>query len=295
MIDFRYLEKSQINEYKQYYDYSAALGCEFNFVSAYLWSKEYDLKVAVIDGTLIKAYFRENGTVWGYCMPSGRNVTGALEAVFADAEERGGRACFGYLSQRERDALESLCPGRIVFERSETTQDYIYFSEDLAKLAGKKYHAKRNHISKFYRAYPDAYVRDLTPENRGDALAVVERWCAENAVRHIDHAEYGVIAEALDNLELLQMRGVILYAGGQPAAMALGSEISPLCFDVNFEKALKAYEGSYAVINNEFAKRLTAYRYINREEDLGLEGLRKAKLSYHPAIIYDRYTGAARW
>ena len=272
MIDFRYLEKSQINEYKQYYDYSAALGCEFNFVSAYLWSKEYDLKVAVIDGTLIKAYFRENGTVWGYCMPSGRNVTGALEAVFADAEERGGRACFGYLSQRERDALESLCPGRIDFERSETTQDYIYFSEDLAKLAGKKYHAKRNHISKFYRAYPDAYVRDLTPENRGDALAVVERWCAENAVRHIDHAEYGVIAEALD-----------------------GSEISPLCFDVNFEKALKAYEGSYAVINNEFAKRLTAYRYINREEDLGLEGLRKAKLSYHPAIIYDRYNGAARW
>ena len=66
-------------------------------------------------------------------------------------------------------------------------------------------------------------------------------------------------------------------------------------FGVNFEKALTAYDGSYAVINNEFAKRLTAYTYINREEDLGLEGLRKSKLSYHPAIIYDRYDGVAKW
>ena len=71
--------------------------------------------------------------------------------------------------------------------------------------------------------------------------------------------------------------------------MTLGSEITSLCFDINFAKALRGYNGSYAVINNEFAKTLTAYRYINREEDLGIEGLRKSKLSYYPAIIYDRF------
>ena len=88
---------------------------------------------------------------------------------------------------------------------------------------------------------------------------------------------------------------LLLYVDDKPVAMALGNEISPLCFDINFEKALTEYDGSYSVINNEFAKRLTNYTYINREEDMGIEGLKKAKLSYHPAIIYDRYDGVPQW
>ena len=101
--------------------------------------------------------------------------------------------------------------------------------------------------------------------------------------------------EALENLVSFDMRGILLYVDNKPVAMALGSEISPLCFDINFEKALTEYDGSYSVINQEFAKRLTAYPYINREEDMGIEGLKKAKLSYHPAIIYDRYDGVPQW
>ena len=294
MIDFQYLDKSKLSEYRQYYD-ADAIGCEANFVTAWLWSREYNIKAAIVDDTLIKVYLRDDGGVWGYCMPQGKNVREAVELIFQDAKERGQRACFGYLSQKERDMLESICPGRFAFERSDTTQDYIYRSADLANLAGKKYHAKRNHISRFFRTYEDAFVRDITPENKGDALKVAQRWCEENAIRHIDHTEYGIIAEALDNLEGFGMRGIVLYAGGQAVAMALGSEISPQCFDINFEKALTAYEGSYAVINNEFAGRLQNYRYINREEDLGLEGLRKSKLSYHPAILYDRYDGVPKW
>ena len=295
MLNFQNLEKSRLKEYRSYYDDPKAVGLEYNFVSAYLWSREYSIKAAFFDDTLIKAYFRGDGSVWGYCLPSGKNVRGAVEAVFADAKEKNERVCFGYLSQSERDALEAMYPGRFEFERSDTTQDYIYYSGDLAYLAGKKYHSKRNHISKFFRTYDNAVVRSITPENTGDALAVVKLWCEENGIDRETYAEYYVILEALNNLREFEMRGIILYVGNKPVAMTLGSEISPVCFDVNFEKALTAYDGSYAVINNEFAKRLTAYTYINREEDLGLEGLRKSKLSYHPAIIYDRYDGAAKW
>ncbi len=267
MLNFQHLEKSKIKEYESYYSDPNAVGLEYNFVSAYLWSREYDIKVAFYDDTMIKAYFREKNE----------------------------RACFGYLSQKERDALEALCPERFVFERSDTTQDYIYFSDDLAYLAGKKYHSKRNHISKFFRTFGNTEVKSIAPENIGDAMTVVELWCEENGIDRESYAEYYVIREALDNLIEFAMRGIILYVERKPVAMTLGSEISPVCFDVNFEKALTAYDGSYAVINNEFAKRLTAYTYINREEDLGLEGLRKSKLSYHPAIIYDRYDGVAKW
>ena len=220
---------------------------------------------------------------------------GAAEAIFADAREKNEPVCFGYLSQRERETLESLYPDRFEFERSDSTQDYIYFSDSLAYLAGKKYHSKRNHISKFYRTYDNAEVKSITPENIGDALTVVELWCEENGIDRKTYAEYSIISDALENLREFEMRGIILYVDQKPIAMTLGSEISPICFDVNFEKALTAYDGSYAVINNEFAKRLTSYTYINREEDLGLEGLRKSKLSYHPAIIYDRYDGVAKW
>ena len=85
------------------------------------------------------------------------------------------------------------------------------------------------------------------------------------------------------------MRGAVLYVDEKPVAMTMGSEISKIAFDVNFEKALRSYDGVYAVINNEFAKTLSAYKYINREEDMGIEGLKKAKLSYNPIIILDRY------
>ena len=289
MLNFQPLEIDMIPICKQYYDYTNAIGCEYNFVSAYLWNRAYKIRVACYDDTLIKAYFRDENRIWGYCLPSGKNISGAVEAAILDACERGQEPMFGYLSKTEREKLEALFPGRFVFETSEDTQDYIYLTEDLAQLEGKRFHAKRNHISHFYREYPDARFVPLDDGNLSDAMQIMELWCAENDVDPADHAEYAVLCDALNNYQKLGMRGAVLYADSKPVAMTLGSEISPLCFDINFEKALRGYNGSYAVINNEFARTLTDYKYINREEDLGLEGLRKSKLSYYPAIIYDRF------
>ncbi len=289
MLNFQPLEIDQIPLYKQYYDYTNALGCEYNFVSAYLWNEEYRLRVVFFEETLIKAYFRDEKRIWGYCLPSGKNVKGAIEAVIRDAFDRGQEPMFGYLSKSERDRLEELFPSRFSFERADEMQDYIYLTRDLQKLEGKRFHAKRNHISQFYRAYPDAVLKPLSDSNLSDALRVMELWCAENELSPDGYGEYAVFCKALKYYKELQMRGAVLYAGGSPVAMTLGSEISSVCFDVNFEKALRGYIGSYAVINNEFAATLDDYKYINREEDLGIEGLRKSKLSYNPAVIYDRF------
>ncbi len=290
MLDFQPLQKEKLEEYKTYYDYTDALGCERNFVNGYLWNEEYLLRVAVFDGTLIKAYFRDEERVWGYCLPSGRNVAGAIEAVFADAKERGQSVYFAYMTRQERDKLEELFPNRFSYRREPGNQDYIYTSRDLATLAGKKYHAKRNHISKFYRTYADlTCFQTMDRQNLADALEVMKLWCAENDIDYRQYGEYAVFKKACEEFEELHMHGALLYVDRKPVAMTMGNEISPKCFDVIFEKALREYDGIYAVINNEFAKTLTRYEYINREEDMDMEGLRKAKLSYHPAIILDRF------
>lgn len=290
MLNFKQIEKSDIKKYRAFYS-DDEIGCEANMVSAYLWKHEYPIKFAVFDDTLIKAYFRSDGRLWGYCFPHGKNVKGALKAIADDAKENDRQPYMGYMSRKEREEFERLCTGKYIFEPSTTTQDYIYLTEMLAELPGKKYHAKRNHISKFNRTFPDSKTEPVTAENAADALKVAELWCLENELNPNEHAEYAVIKEALENLNEFEMRGLILYVNQTPVAMTLGSEISPLCFDVNFEKALRDYEGSYAVINNEFAKTLTNYKYLNREEDMGLEGLKKSKLSYHPEIIYERFDG----
>lgn len=291
MLSFQPIAKEKIQEYKRYYNDPDALGCESNFVSGYLWSAAYKLRVAFVGDTLVKAYFRDDRRVWGYCMPRGMQVAAAVEALFADAAERGQTVRIAYMTQAERDRLEQLFPGRFAYQREEDNQEYLYLSRDLATLPGKKYHAKRNHISKFYHTYGDsARFLTLNTGNLAEAQCVMDAWCRENGYDLSGYEERAVFQKACESFEELQLHGAVLCVNSTPVAMTVGSPISPRCFDVMFEKALRAYDGVYAVINREFAKTLTAYEYINREEDLGIEGLRKAKLSYHPAMIYDRYS-----
>lgn len=294
MLNFRLIKKSQIEEFKKYYDYSTALGCDVNLLNAYLWRNEYNIKFAIYDETLIKAYFKDDDSVWGYCMPAGKNIKGALEEIFADAQERNHKPFIVMLTNGQRALLESLFPARFDFVRSPENQDYLYLTKDLVTLQGKKFHAKRNHISRFYKNYPHNHFETIDSSNKEDAFSVVLGWNKENNMNPDENEEVRAVREALDNMQEFKMQGAVLYVEDKPVAMTLGSEISDKVFDINFEKALRSYDGVYAVINNEFAQTLTAYEYINREEDMGIEGLRKSKLSYNPVIILDRFNATLR-
>ena len=203
------------------------------------------------------------------------------------------------------------------FEENRGDSDYIYSAESLATLAGNQYRKKRNHISRFNRSYLDYEIRALTPENFADALTVEKSWlnietlgessdtdcectceCREAAwaERSEDEksrlAEYCAIREALENFDALGMKGAVLYVGGVPAGMTMASEILPGVWDTHFEKVIDEYavNGGYAIINKLFAECLVAAgaKFINREEDINIEGLRKAKLSYYPQTILDK-------
>lgn len=294
MLNFKLIEKKDINYFKQFYDYSEAFGCDINLLNAYLWRNEFNIKFAVYDDTLIKAYFNDEGKIWGYCMPTGKNVKQALEQILIDAQERGQKPQIVMLTNAQRAVLESIFPFKFEFVCSPENQDYIYNTKDLVMLSGKKFHAKRNHISKFYKTYTNTRFETIDNSNEQDVLQVVRNWCSENGYNPKGYEELAVIEEALEMREDFGMSGAVLYVEDKPVAMTLGSEISDKVFDINFEKALRQYDGVYAVINNEFAKTLTSYEYINREEDMGIEGLRKSKLSYNPVMILDRFNATLK-
>ncbi len=184
-------------------------------------------------------------------------------------------------------------------------------------MAGNQYKKKRNHVSRFNRTYSDYEIRPLTPENFADALTVEKSWlnietlgesgdsdcectceCREAAwaERSEDEksrlSEYCAIREAIEHFDELSMKGAVLYVGGVPAGMTMASEILPGVWVIHFEKVIDEYavNGGYAIINKLFAERLVAAgaKFINREEDINIEGLRKAKLSYYPQTILDK-------
>ncbi len=294
MLNFKLIEKSDIKKIQKYYNNPECISLDNNAVSAYLWRNEYNIKFAFSNSCLIKALFNDNGSVQGYYIPQGENIKAAVEAIFDDAKERGGKPDLIMLSEANRIMLETMFPKKFNYKLTPESQDYIYLSEDLINLSGRKFHSKRNHISKFKNAYPNFKFEKINASNKEDAFQAALEWCLKNKIDIENYQEIKAIREALDNLEEFKMSGGILYVGEKAVAMTLGLEISPIAFDTCFEKALSEYDGAYAVINNEFAKTLSSYKYINREEDMGIEGLKRAKLSYNPIILFTRYNATLR-
>ena len=181
-------------------------------------------------------------------------------------------------------------------DESRNEFDYIYKRENITNLSGKKYHSKRNHISAFSKQFDWRY-EPISAENMSGVKKCAEMWYNENLDRgdvELD-AERKGINILLDNMSALNMEGGAISVDGNIVAFTLGSPINSKVYDIHIEKALKSYATAYTVINREFARHeLSDYEYINRENDLGVEGLRRAKLSYHPDILLKKYACTKR-
>lgn len=271
---------------------SGYTGADVSFGSLFLWGEKYKTRVARLDTCFIRATFKED-TLREYYLPVGEcDLTEIIGLIVQDAQQRGIAPRISLIPEDRKALLESLFPGQFQFQEEREKADYLYLQEDLANLAGRKYHGKRNHISKFKRTNENYKIEKITKANQKDALYVAREWCILNGDEDCrsSKSEYCAITKALKYFDELEMQGAVLYVDGAPVAMTMASKINDDVCDVHFEKALNTVEGCYPVINNEFSKILSQYQMLNREEDLGIEGLRKAKLSYNPAIILTKYT-----
>lgn len=287
MLDFKNIEIDDIDIYREFTGKTCEFSCENSFVNLLVWQCAYSNMMAVLDGQLfIKSGKGDNES---FRLPMGGDILKGIEII---KEYCGGQDPYFWIQQGENldNAQEYLNEHYEITPRRDAF-DYIYLQSDLAELKGKKYHSKRNHISAFSKKYNWVY-EDITKENMNDVRECAELWYQENADKEDFHllCEKKGIETILQNMERLFVKGGALRVDGKIVAFTLGSPINNEVFDTHIEKALKEYSEAYTVINREFAKRLNGYKYINREDDLGLEGLRKAKLSYKPAILLEKYS-----
>ena len=291
MIDFQPLNMDNKAAYERLLRCAGERGCEYSFVNLFFWGRQ---KAAFLNDHLV--FFSQFQRRSVYLFPVGfGDKKPVLDAVIEDARQRGIPCRFTGMRPGECELLESLYPGKFHFHPDRDSFDYVYAIEDLATLKGKKFQKKRNHLNRFWQNHPDALLEPITGENCHEAEELVARWYAlrqENDPHADFQMEKAAISKAFAHREKLGLEGMLLRCCDQVVAITMGSRLNENTFDIHFEKALDVADGAYAAINNGFAKYLQEkypeIQFLNREDDMGLEGLRKAKLSYNPHHLVEK-------
>ena len=261
--------------------------CDLAFANIFAWSDTYHSEVAEVEEFLV-VRFDVDGTK-GYMQPIGDGDRAAvLERLRQDAfAHRVPLRLYG-LTAEWRTFLEKNYPSEFAFDAPRALCDYIYRTEELAQLRGSKFQPKRNHINRFVARY-DWRTESLSGANVADCLALNERWLRGREIGDTERAEQRALHRAFENFEALGLRGLVLYADNSPVAFTYGTPISAKTFCTHIEKYDSEVEGAATMINREFARTLSEeFEFVNREDDLGLEGLRFAKLSYHPSLLLEK-------
>lgn len=295
MLNFREILPSDREILHAHFYQAAGHGSEYSFANLYLWG---DQRVAFADGTpLILSRF---GSWYSYLMPLGTDRERSIALLREDAQARGiPFRLFGLLPE-ETAWLQTRYPQVFSCYPTRDSFDYVYDIDRLAELHGKKLQAKRNHCNRFEETYLDYRVLPLTKELLPRCVAFAERWYAEHEQENPDtdySGEKAALNKAFSHFDELHMVGILIETTDGDVAFSMGNRIREDTFDVNFEKALAQVNGAYPLVNHEFARRIRAacpeIRFLNREDDMGIEGLRRAKESYFPDVLLEKTVAEA--
>ena len=270
---------------------------ECNFTTLYLWSLAIPQAYTRIGDRIVIRLGAGRRSAYLFPMGSGA-LEPALDFARNDAITHESPFFMVCLTEEEKKQLETEYPGRFRFEEDRDNSDYLYSIEKLCTVSGKKLHGKRNHINRFCERFPDWRFELLTQDSRVECLQLEADWIQaqeeQGEASDSTYREREEIYQALTHMDALQIDGGLIRADGQILAFTMGSLTSPDCYEIHFEKAYSDVQGAFTIINREMARWVHAtypeVLYMNREDDMGLEGLRKAKLSYYPEILLEKYT-----
>ncbi|MDR0790859.1 MAG: phosphatidylglycerol lysyltransferase domain-containing protein [Bacteroidales bacterium] len=287
-MDFRDIKIEHKSIFDEFLPVKQVQNCETSFANIVAYNFKYPSQFAIIDDMLCVRSSNKMMNSFTYFMPVGGGCKKDLISRFvADSKDKGHK-----MSVIVNNCCEFVKDfPDFTAQPSRDFYDYIYLREDLAELKGRKYQAKRNHINQISKQRYE--VVELSENNFCEFFSAQTLFLSEAKTRNPEYAndyeaENRVIHYLLMNFKELDIIGLAIRIEGKVVAFSLGSPISNDTFDVHIEKAIRD-NGTFALINREMARHIPSqYVYLNREEDLGIEGLRKAKLSYHPCKMVEK-------
>ncbi|WP_019850310.1 DUF2156 domain-containing protein [Desulfitobacterium sp. PCE1] len=293
MIDFKKVEISDKEWVKPLLRASDLSGCHQNFTNLFSWSETYHYQVAKVnDYLVVKGRLEET---YYYFYPAGTgDVQPVLEEMKKDAQENNHEFIVLGISLENMATLKEVYPEHFEYEEMRDSFDYVYQAEKLASLAGRKLQAKRNHINRFIANTTWSFEL-ITPENLAECWEMNLEWCRKNDCKDDEQlrAEYCAVKRNFDHFRNLELEGGLIRAEGKIVAFTMGERLNSDTYVVHVEKAFGEIQGAYQIINREFVRWIRETYpdiiYVNREEDMGYEGLRKAKLSYHPDKMEEKF------
>ncbi|MCH5189335.1 MAG: DUF2156 domain-containing protein [Oscillospiraceae bacterium] len=283
-MDFHYPTLQDKSEVQKIFDSVNSDCCEYSFANVFMWSEGYENKISVNNGIFVSKI--SDSSV--YCYPVG---LGDKKSVIEEIISQDKNAMFYGLTEKNKEELTKLFPDKFEFVEDRDAFEYIYKTEDLAVLSGKKYHSKKNHVSFFEKNF-DWHYEEITPQNIDRCILMDDQWERLNEQKDPTEIEreHSAIDKAFSNFFELDLFGGILFIENEAVAFTFGERLNSNTFCTHVEKAYANFRGAYQMINRELAKSLLGkYEFINREEDTGSEGLRSAKLSYHPVKLLTKY------
>lgn len=291
MINFKQITLSDKKDIDAAFAGNRYRACDFCFANLYSWNAKFKTVFAIVNRTIFLRFKDSDGKTY-YMMPIGKMpLTEAFELIIKDAEENKIPFQMKGITSWMWEDIQKVMPGRFRYISDRNNDEYIYLSEKLISLSGKKLQSKRNHINRFKADHPDWEYFPLTSKKELDeCIRMLDEWEETESPRIDKSQKYDYIATKimLENFEYLQLRGGAVRVNGKIAAFTIGEPLTADSFVVHVEKAFGEMNGAYTIINQQFIEHeASEFKYINREEDMGFENLRKAKMSYYPDILLE--------
>ena len=285
MSEFRKAEITDKQEIDRILKDSDCHSLEYSFTTLFLWQDVYNMEFKIEDEVLFVRSGKEKKAYLFPCGPG--NLENAVKKLLLNKD-----VYYYSLSEENKIYLEKLAPGRFEFYESRNDGDYVYKSESLATLSGKKLSSKRNHINRFVAENPDWSYEEITEKNIDEVKKMHQKWCemVDDGSKKGLSDETLAVKRALEYYDDLKLSGGLIRTKGEVVAFSFGDRLNDKTFLVHIEKAFSEITGAYQIINREFVlHNCMDYEFVNREEDTGDESLRKAKLSYRPFEIVKKY------
>jgi hypothetical protein len=290
MISFKKINDDNILTAAEYFKYKISRTSDYTIGAMYMWREFYDSSFAIYDDMILYRVKFLNRTSFTFPVGSG-SLEKAMDVLKEYCQINNLPLWFCTVPEEYVPTLVDRFQGTIPAAPSRDWADYLYLAEDLASMAGRRYSGQRNHINKFKKLYPDYRYQRITPDNKHrivDFLIDYEKYHSKDA--SLAREELKRSLELMPYLERFNLPGGFIEVDGVIVAITIGEIVNDTLY-CHIEKAIRDYQGAYQMIVKEFASDMTQYgiKYINREEDVGDEGLRTSKLSYHPIKLLDKY------